>query len=156
MSKKVLFKKVASLGLIMISATAILSGCGKTAGEAPKEVQEEVKGESPEEQAALAAVKDMRENLKSKQSLKLYSVTVKDDDKYRIKIDYAADNSFGGSVDDIQYYNIEKDTLEPEKVTQFSELFSNGGRTERIEQEYNDCSEKEISIDTDWIMSNFE
>lgn len=144
MRKKILLKKVVSLGIAMVGATILLAGCGKA------------KGESEEEQAALAAVEDMRENLKSKQSLKLYSVDVKDDEKYHVKIDYAADNSFGASVDDVQYYNIEKDTIEPEKITKFSELFKNGGREERIEQEYEDCSEKEVSVDVDWIMSNFE
>lgn len=144
MRKKILLKKVVSLGIAMVGATILLAGCGKA------------KGESEEEQAALAAVEDMRENLKSKQSLKLYSVDVKDDEKYHVKIDYAADNSFGASVDDVQYYNIEKDTMEPEKITEFSELFENGGREERIEQEYEDCSEKEVPIDVDWIMSNFE
>ena len=73
-----------------------------------------------------------------------------------VKIDYAAENSYGASLDDIQYYNVEKDMLELEKITEFSELFSNGGREERLEEEYEACSEKEKSIDTDWIMSNFE
>ena len=58
MRKKILLKKVVSLGIAMVGATILLAGCGKA------------KGESEEEQAALAAVEDMRENLKSKQSLK--------------------------------------------------------------------------------------
>ena len=37
---------------------------------------------------------------------------------------------------------------ELEKITEFSELFSNGGREERLEEEYEACSEKEKSIDT--------
>lgn len=144
MKRKLMLKKITSVSCAIIGATVLLTGCGKA------------KGESPEEKAALAAITDMRENLKSKQSLKLYSVDVKENDKYHIKIDYAADNSFGASVDDIQYYNIEKDSFEPEKIEKFSELFENGGRAERLEEDYDKCSGKETSVDVEWLMSNFE
>ena len=144
MRQKVLYRKLMALTVIVSGSLMLLSGCGGKLGT------------TKEEQAALVAVEDLRDRLKSKQSMKLYSVDVKADDTYHVKIDYAAENSYGASLDDIQYYNVEKDTLELEKITEFSELFSNGGREEILEEEYEACSEKEKSIDTDWIMSNFE
>lgn len=65
MRQKVLYRKLMVLTVIVSGSLMLLSGCGGKLGT------------TKEEQAALVAVEDLRDRLKSKQSMKLYSVDSK-------------------------------------------------------------------------------
>ena len=109
-----------------------------------------------EDEVALVAVENLRDTLKSKQSLKLYSVSVKEGDLYYVKIEYSAANSYGSMIDGVKYCDIKKDSLEVQGAVKFSEVFENGGMDERLEEEYESCKGREVKIKTKKLMKNFE
>ena len=109
------------------------------------------------EKAALAAAKNVRSLMKSKDSFKLRSVSVKNDLKkmkfYWIKMEYSGINSWGASVDKMSCFSIN---------SEFKDLFFGlaqitGNIDEYLDSwtnydEYTDCKKKENNIDVEKIM----
>ena len=131
--------------------------------ETTKETTQEVtQAELTEaEKAAIYAVQCLKSALKNPHSLELYSIKYKRgnniDGDYFIKVEYAADNNFGGKVEDTFYYKFDLDLLsEDSKKVAHAMLFGCGevGYSEYDLGRRSDYTETEVDIER--VLNNID